>query len=90
AFENLSGGMGTSAFVALLMALCDKRYSATQFALLSSFSALGRVFISPTSGYVIESVGWAMFFLLTTFTALPGLWLLHRIRNAIELLKNEK
>ncbi len=90
AFENLSGGMGTSAFVALLMALCDKRYSATQFALLSSFSALGRVFISPTSGYVIESVGWAMFFLLTTFTALPGLWLLHRIINAIELLKNEK
>jgi len=90
AFENLSGGMGTAAFVALLMALCNKRYSATQFALLSSLSALGRVFISPTSGYVIESIGWAMFFLLTTFTALPGLWLLHRIRGAIDLLKNEK
>jgi len=89
-FENLSGGMGTAAFVALLMALCNKRYSATQFALLSSLSALGRVFISPTSGYVIESIGWAMFFLLTTFTALPGLWLLYRVRYAIDLLKNEK
>lgn len=89
AFENLSGGMGTAAFVALLMALCNQRYSATQFALLSSLSALGRVFVSPTSGYVIESIGWAMFFLLTTFTALPGLWLLWRLRDAIASLKRD-
>jgi len=90
AFENLSGGMGTAAFVALLMALCNQRYSATQFALLSSLSALGRVFISPTSGYVIESAGWVLFFLLTTCTAVPGLWLLWRVRGAIDSLKNDK
>jgi PAT family beta-lactamase induction signal transducer AmpG len=89
AFENLSGGMGTAAFVALLMALCNQRYSATQFALLSSLSALGRVFISPTSGYVIESAGWVLFFLLTTCTAVPGLWLLWRVRDAVGMLKND-
>ena len=62
AFENVSGGMGTAAFAALLMALCDKRFSATQFALLSSLSALGRVFISPTSGYVMSMFGLAGIF----------------------------
>jgi PAT family beta-lactamase induction signal transducer AmpG len=82
AFENLAGGMGTSAFVAFLMGLCDHRYSATQFALLSSLAVLGRVFISPTSGYVVESLGWANFFFLTALTALPGLGLLWWLRRA--------
>jgi PAT family beta-lactamase induction signal transducer AmpG len=87
AFENLCGGMGTAALVALLMALCDKRYSATQFALLSSLSALGRVFISPTSGYLVAATGWAMFFFITTLTALPGLWLLWRMKGEIDSLE---
>ncbi len=82
AFENLAGGMGTSAFVAFLMGLCDHRYSATQFALLSSLAVLGRVFISPTSGYAVEWLGWANFFFLTALTALPGLGLLWRLRNS--------
>ena len=83
AFENVCGGMGTAAFVALLMALCDHRYTATQYALLSSLAALGRIFVAPTSGYVVESVGWAVFFLLTAVTALPGLWMLWRYRREI-------
>lgn len=87
AFENLCGGMGTSAFVALLMALCNKKYSATQFALLSSLSAFGRVLISPSSGYVIALTGWSMFFFITTLTALPGLWLLWKLRNEVDNLK---
>jgi PAT family beta-lactamase induction signal transducer AmpG len=86
AFENLCGGMGTAAFVSLLMALCNKKYSATQFALLSSLSALGRVLISPSSGYVIDITGWAMFFFITTLTALPGLWLLWRMRDEVDSL----
>ncbi len=90
AFENFSGGMGTAAFVAFIMALCNKRYSATQFALLSSLSALGRVFISPTSGYVVQTIGWANFFFITTLTALPGLWLLWWLRNTISSLQQEK
>jgi PAT family beta-lactamase induction signal transducer AmpG len=89
AFENLSGGMGMAAFAAFIMALCNKRYSATQFALLSSLSALGRVFISPTSGYVVESTGWAIFFFITTLTALPGLLLLWWLKDEITNLKQE-
>ena len=89
AFENLSGGMGSAAFVALIMALCNKRYSATQFALLSSIAALGRVFISPSAGYVVVFTGWAVFFFFTTLTALPGLLLLWHLRGEIDLLKKD-
>ncbi len=83
AFENLCGGMGTAAFVSLLMALCNQRYSATQYALLSSLAALGRIFIAPSSGYVVETVGWAHFFLLATISAVPGLLLLWWMRDDI-------
>jgi MFS transporter, PAT family, beta-lactamase induction signal transducer AmpG len=83
AFENLSGGMGTSAFVAFLMGLCNHRYSATQFALLSSLAVLGRVFVSPSSGYIVEITGWAGFFFITALTALPGLGLLFRLREEV-------
>jgi MFS transporter, PAT family, beta-lactamase induction signal transducer AmpG len=90
AFENVAGGMGTAAFVSFVMALCSPRFSATQFALLSSLSALGRVFISPTSGYVVESVGWATFFLFTTVTALPGLLLLWKVKDDVMNLKKNQ
>lgn len=83
AFENFSGGMGTSAFVSLLMAMCNHKYSATQYALLSSISAFSRTFISPTSGFVVEKIGWAGFFLLTFLTALPGLILLLKLKKTI-------
>jgi PAT family beta-lactamase induction signal transducer AmpG len=84
AFENLSGGMGTSAFVALLMSMCNQRYSATQYALLSSLAALGRIFIAPTSGFLVSAIGWPAFFFITTLTALPGLGLLWWMRKEIE------
>lgn len=85
-FENLCGGMGTAAFVALLMAMCDHRYSATQYALLSSLAALGRIFVAPTSGFLVESVGWGIFFLFTAVTALPGLGVLWWLREEISTL----
>jgi PAT family beta-lactamase induction signal transducer AmpG len=90
AFENLCGGMGTAAFVSLLMTLCNHRYSATQYALLSSLAALGRIVIAPTSGYLVESIGWAQFFFITTLTALPGLWMLWWLRSEIAALQKEK
>jgi PAT family beta-lactamase induction signal transducer AmpG len=77
--ENLSGGMGTAAFVALMMSLCDHRYTATQYALLSAMAAVGRVVVGPASGYLVESVGWVLFFMATFVAALPGLWLLRRL-----------
>lgn len=89
AFENLSGGMGTAAFVSLLMAMCNHRYTATQYALLSSLAALGRIFIAPTSGYLVESAGWAGFFFITALVALPGLWLLWWLRREVSDLRNE-
>lgn len=89
AFENLCGGMGTAAFVSLLMALCNQRYSATQYALLSSLAALGRTVISPTSGFLVEMLGWTQFFFAAALTALPGLWLLWMLRGEIEGLKHD-
>lgn len=84
AFENFTGGMGTAAFVALLMALCDHRYTATQYALLSAAASLGRLYLGPAAGVLAESLGWVTFFLLTAIAALPGLFLLVRLRSAIE------
>jgi len=90
AFESLAGGMGSTAFVAFVMALCNKRFSATQFALLSSLAVLGRVVISPTSGYIVSYVGWANFFLLTTVAALPGLLLVLYLKREIVALDGVK
>ncbi len=86
AFENLSGGMGTAAFVALLMALCDHRFTATQYALLSAVGAVGRVFVGPPSGFLVMEVGWVTFFFITFLAALPGLWLLWRVRDFLNKL----
>ncbi len=81
--ENLAGGMGTAASVAFLIALCDRRYSATQFALLSSLSAIGRVFIGPVAGISSAALGWPIFFALTFVSALPGLGLLIWLRREV-------
>jgi PAT family beta-lactamase induction signal transducer AmpG len=83
-FENLTGGMGTAAFVSLVMSLCDHRYTATQFALLSSVEAVGRVFLGWPAAKLVGSVGWGMFFFVTFVAALPGLWLLWRLRKPVE------
>jgi len=84
--ENLTGGMGTAAFVALLMALCDRRYTATQFALLTAVASLGRVVAGPPAGYLVELLGWPRFFALTFLIALPVLVILARRRTFIEAL----
>ncbi|MCP4409073.1 MAG: MFS transporter [Gammaproteobacteria bacterium] len=86
--ENLAGGMGTAAFVALLMALCDHRYTATQFALLSALAVLGRVYLGPAAGYLVEHIAWSTFFFITFLAALPGLWLLYRMRITVEAMNN--
>ncbi len=82
--ENLCGGMGTAAFVALLMALCNHKYTATQFALLSALSAVGRVFVGPPSGMLVATTGWTFFFFMTFLVALPGLVLLMYLRKQLQ------
>ena len=84
--ENLCGGMGTAAYVALLMALCDRRFSATQYALLSALSAVGRVYVGPAAGYMVEAMGWEAFFFATFLIALPGLALLVWMRARVDAL----
>ena len=74
--ENFSGGMGSAAFVAYLSVLCNIAYTATQYALLSSFMAFGRTFLSSSSGWIADHVDWVQFFVLSTFLAVPGLMLL--------------
>ncbi len=86
AAENLCGGMGTAAFVALLMALCDRRFSATQYALLSALAALGRVYVGPAAGATVEAMGWAGFFFASFLFALPGVALLWWMRARLDAL----
>ena len=76
AFENLAGGMGTTAFVAFLAALCNRNYTATQYALLSSLMAVARTFIAAPGGFVAEQVDWTVYFVLTAVIAVPGLLLI--------------
>ena len=82
--ENVTGGMGTAAFVALIMSLCNHRYTATQFALLSSLEALGRVFSGRPSAELVEMVGWAQFFFWSFLIALPGIWLVWALRTQLD------
>ncbi len=87
--ENLCGGMGTAAFVAFLMALTQREFSAAQFALLSALAAIGRVYVGPASGVLVEVLGWPSFFLVSVVAALPGLLLLMLLRPTIEGLQRE-
>jgi PAT family beta-lactamase induction signal transducer AmpG len=88
--ENFAGGMGTAAFVALLMALCDHRFTATQYALLSALASFGRVYVGPAAGYATDprylGLDWATFFFLSFMVALPGLVLLYWKRATIKAL----
>lgn len=81
--ENFFSGLGSTAFVVLVTALCNVRYSATQYALLSSLSAVGRVFLGPLAAWLVPQVGWSDFFAITALSAIPGLLLVIGLRRAI-------
>ncbi len=74
--ENFCAGLGTAAFVAFLMNMCNQRYSATQYALLSSFMAVSRDILVAPAGSLAKSTGWPLFFIISIFAAVPGLLLL--------------
>jgi PAT family beta-lactamase induction signal transducer AmpG len=76
AAENFTSGLGTGAFVALLMALCDKRFSATQYALFSALDSAARIFVGPLAGWVAADYGWVVYFAVSLACAVPGLLLL--------------
>lgn len=76
AFENLSAGMGTSAYAAFMASITNKKFTATQYALLTSLMGIPRVIASSGTGFMAKHMGWHAFFLLCTLIAVPGLLLL--------------
>jgi len=73
AFENLAGGMGTAAYVAYMASITNKKFTATQYALLSSLMGVPRVLASAPTGFMAQSMGWFWFFITCTLVAAPGL-----------------
>lgn len=87
AMENLTAGMAGSALVAYISGLCNVAYTATQYALLSSLTAVGRTMFASASGKLADMVGWVDFFLLTTVATVPSLllllWMMRRLPQAV-------
>jgi MFS transporter, PAT family, beta-lactamase induction signal transducer AmpG len=81
-FESFAAGLGTSAYLAFLMSVCEKRYAATQFAVLSALLALTRWIAGDMSGELAEWLGYGNYFLLTFFLGLPAFALIPRLRQA--------
>ena len=82
--ENLTGGMGTAAFVAFMGAQTNKRFTATQYALLTSLMGVPRTILSAPSGIMAENLGYSAYFLFCAIAAVPGLLLL------VYMLRSEK
>ena len=77
--ENVTGGMNTAAFVAFMSQLVNVRFTATQYALLSSLSSVGRTVVSASTGFLVAQMGWNGFYIFTVFCGLPGLALLYLV-----------
>jgi len=76
AFENLTGGMGTAAYAAFMGSITNKKFTATQYALLSSLMGVPRVLASAPTGFMAKHLGWENFFIFCVFIAIPGMLLL--------------
>jgi PAT family beta-lactamase induction signal transducer AmpG len=76
AFENLSAGMGTAAYAGFMASITNKKFSATQYALLTSLMGVPRVVVSAGTGYLAKNLGWSGFFIFCTLIAIPGMLLL--------------
>ena len=76
AFENLTSGMGTAAFVAFMASITNKKFTATQYALLTSLIGVPRTFASAITGILAKHIGWENFFIACALVAIPGMLLL--------------
>jgi PAT family beta-lactamase induction signal transducer AmpG len=83
--ENAAGGMGTAVFVAFMSSLCNLRFTATQYALLSSLAAFGRTWLSTPAGWAAQELGWVWFFSGSVLLAIPGLAVLWWLSREKEL-----
>ena len=93
AFENLSGGMGTAAYVAFMASITNKKFTATQYALLTSLMGVPRVMASAPTGFLAKNIGWEGFFIFCTLIAIPGMLLLFKFApwntKRMEFAENE-
>jgi PAT family beta-lactamase induction signal transducer AmpG len=81
--EHFCTGMSTAALLAFMMSLCDHRYTASQFALLSAVASLGRVFLGPVAGIMVENMGWVQFYLWSFAACFPGIALLVILKGRV-------
>lgn len=81
--ENFCSGLSTAAFFAFLMSLCNQRFSAGQYALLSAIASLGRVFLGPIAGVVVQNVGWVQFYIWSFVLCLPGILFLMLLKDKV-------
>lgn len=81
--ENFCSGMSTAALFAFLMSLCHRRYSASQFALLTALSSVGRVLMGPASAMMVQAFGWVAFFTWAFLLSFPGLLFLALLKNKV-------
>jgi MFS transporter, PAT family, beta-lactamase induction signal transducer AmpG len=81
AFENVSSGMGTAAFVAFMASITNKKFTATQYAMLSSLMAFPRVLASAPTGFLAKYLGWESFFIACTLIAIPGMLMLFKVAS---------
>ncbi len=84
--EHVAGAMGGIALVALIMALCDARYSAFQYALLSALALLPRYSLGGPAGWIADHRGWYVYFVVSFMLALPGLTIVWLKRRQIDAL----
>ncbi len=88
-FEDFSSGMGSAAFMAFMAALTNRSYTATQYALFTSFMAFTlRVLTAPT-GYIANAVGWSNYFIICALMAIPGILLIHFLGRQLNLTTNK-
>jgi PAT family beta-lactamase induction signal transducer AmpG len=84
--DNVAGAMGNIASVALIMALCDVRYSAFQYALLSALALAPRYLLGGPAGWLADQAGWGSYFIVSVLLALPGLFLVWWWRERVAAL----
>ena len=81
--ENFCSGLSTAAFLAFLMSICNKKYTATQYALLSAIASLGRVFLGPLAAFMVNEFGWTQFFIWSFILSFPGILLLLVLKEKV-------
>jgi len=89
AVENFGFGLGTAAFLSLLMSLCDRERAATEYAMLTATFGLTRALIGPLSGWIAQNLGYATFFWSTVFFGIPALLLLPLVRGVVTPSESE-